>query len=139
MIAQEREKREAERKARDKRARIVREQQELKEAQEQLARLGQEDKQAAEEEAEKAFQAELLKRAARSRAQERAELEKKALFAKCNQVSGFSAEFVPLNSSVHQVFEAIDTNSDGSLTRAEVIRGLKTSSNVSPLVPSVCC
>ena len=136
MIAQEREKREAERKARDKRARIVREQQELKEAQEQLARLGQEDKQAAEEEAEKAFQAELLKRAARSRSQE---LEKKALFAKCNQVGGFSAEFVPLNSSVHQVFEAIDTNSDGSLTRAEVIRGLKTSSNVSPLVPSVCC
>ena len=135
MIAQEREKREAERKARDKRARIVREQQELKEAQEQLARLGQEDKQAAEEEAEKAFQAELLKRAARPRAQERVERE----FAKCNQVGGFSAEFVPLNSSVHQVFEAIDTNGDGSLTRAEVIRGLKISSNVSPLVPSVCC
>jgi len=51
--------------------------------------------------------------AAREHAQERLELEKTALIAKCDQV-----------------FEAIDRNGDGILTRAEVIKGLKSSSDL---------
>ena len=80
-----------------------------------------------------------MAQAAREHAQERLELEKTALIAKCDQVSGFSAEFVPLNSSANQVFEAIDRNGDGILTRAEVIKGLKSSSDVSLLVVFACC
>ena len=78
----------------------------------------------------------------RAQAQERRAQEQareQALFSKCGQVGGFCTEFVPLNSDVNQVFEAIDTNGDGSLTRAEVIKGLKTSSDVSLLVAFACC
>ena len=80
-----------------------------------------------------------MAQAARKHAQERAELEKKALFVKCDQVGVFSADFIPLNSSANQVFEAIDRNGDGILTRAEVIKGLKSSSDVSLLVAFACC
>ena len=42
-----------------------------------------------------------------------------------------SSSGLNLNSIVCQVFETLDANGDGILTRAEMIKGLKSSSDVS--------